>query len=101
MRIIDADALLDYLDEEQPKNWTNSDAEIQQQSDWDTFRFMIDVQPTVANVEADEVVSNANSECGCGGKHEWRVTNNWNNIFGRGVTYTCNKCGQIKDIMYN
>lgn len=59
--------------------------------------------PFIASCDCkfDEVRSNADSECGCGGKHEWRITNNWNNIFGRGVTYTCNKCGQIKDIMWN
>lgn len=55
MRIIDADALLDYLDEEQPENWTNSDAEIQQQIDWGTFKFMIDCQPTIRDIEDSNV----------------------------------------------
>ena len=71
---------------------TDSEAERQQRSDWETFRFMIDAQSTVRDVKEgwicprcgkvnapfmpncdcklDETVSNADSECGCGGKHE-------------------------------
>ena len=51
MRLIDADALLDYLDDEKPLNWTNSEAEIHQQADGEQFKGMIDVQPTISNVE--------------------------------------------------
>lgn len=51
MRLIDAEALLDALDDDPPYNWTDSDAEIQQQVDWEQFRGMINVQPTVSNVE--------------------------------------------------
>ena len=51
MRLIDGDALLDYLDDDPPYNWTGSDSEIQQQADWEQFKGMINVQPTVANVE--------------------------------------------------
>lgn len=47
MRIIDANALLDCLDADQPYNWTDSDAEIQAVADWDTFRSMIVSAPTV------------------------------------------------------
>ena len=51
MRMIDADALLDQLEADQPLNWTGTDAEIQEQADWEQFRGMISVQPTVSNVE--------------------------------------------------
>lgn len=51
MRLIDADALLDYLDDDPPYNWTDSDAEIQAVADWEQFKGMINVQPTVSNVE--------------------------------------------------
>lgn len=51
MRLIDADALLDYLEEDPPYNWTNSDAEIQSVDDWELFKGMINVQPTITNVE--------------------------------------------------
>lgn len=51
MRLIDADALLDYLEEDPPYNWTNSDAEIQSVADWEQFKGMINVQPTITNVE--------------------------------------------------
>lgn len=53
MRIIDANALLDCLDADQPYNRTNSDAEIQATVDWDSFRLMIFGTPTV---EAEPVV---------------------------------------------
>lgn len=51
MRLIDADALLDYLADDPPMNWENSEAQIQQQADWEQFRGMISVQPTITNVE--------------------------------------------------
>lgn len=51
MRIIDANALLDCLDADQPYNWTDSDAEIQAVADWEQFKDMINVQPTITNVE--------------------------------------------------
>lgn len=51
MRIIDADVLLDYLDDVPPLNWTDSDAEIQAVADWEQFKGMINVQPTITKVE--------------------------------------------------
>lgn len=40
--------------------------------------------------------SNANSECGCGGQHEWHISSCWNTIIGSGCTYICSKCGKTK-----
>lgn len=51
MRLIDADAMLDYLDDDPPYNWTDSDAEIQAVADWEQFKSMINAQPTIINVE--------------------------------------------------
>ena len=56
MRLIDADALLDCLGDDPLMNWTDSEAEIQQQADWERFRGMINVQSTITNVE-DVVVA--------------------------------------------
>ena len=50
MRLIDAEALLDYLDDDPPYNWTGSDAEIQAVADWEQFRGIINVQPTITDV---------------------------------------------------
>ncbi len=51
MRLIDADSVLDWLEENWPMVWTDSEAEIQKESDFAWFEAMIDAQPTVANVE--------------------------------------------------
>ena len=48
----------------------------------------------------DEAISNADSECGCGGKHEWHIISNWGNLYSDRVTYICDKCGKIKKV-YN
>ena len=56
MRIIDANALLDCLDADQPYNWTDSDAEIQATVDWDCFRSMIATAPTVERSYIDLLV---------------------------------------------
>ena len=42
VRCIDADALLRLLDEEQPYNWTDSDAERQAVLDWKYFRHVVE-----------------------------------------------------------
>lgn len=47
MRPIDAEALIEYLEEMRPENWCNTDGELQQQNDWDYFRAMIDAFPTL------------------------------------------------------
>lgn len=51
MRLIDADSVLDWLEENWPMVWTDSEAEIQEESDFAWFEAMIDAQPTVSNVE--------------------------------------------------
>lgn len=51
MRIIDANALLDCLDADQPYNWTDSDAKIQAVADWEQFKDMINARPTISGVE--------------------------------------------------
>lgn len=51
MRLIDAEALLDALDDDPPYNWTDSDAEIQQQADWERFRGMVNAQPTASDTD--------------------------------------------------
>ena len=56
MRLIDADAVLDWLDENWPTKWTDTDVEIQKESDFAWFEAMIDAQPTVSNIE-DVVVA--------------------------------------------
>lgn len=42
VRCIDADALLRLLDEEQPYNWTDSDAELQAVLDWEYFHHVVE-----------------------------------------------------------
>ena len=51
MRLIDADSVRDWLEENWPMVWTDSEAEIQEESDFAWFEAMIDAQPTVSNVE--------------------------------------------------
>lgn len=51
MRLIDADSLLEELKDNWPYNWTDSEGEIQEQSDFAWFEAMIDAAPTVSNVE--------------------------------------------------
>lgn len=43
-------------------------------------------------------VSNADSECGCGGKHEWIALSGYSNAYGGGTTFRCAKCGIYKDV---
>lgn len=51
MRLIDADSVLDWIDENWPQNRTDTDTEIQEESDFAWFEAMISAQPTVSNVE--------------------------------------------------
>lgn len=41
----------------------------------------------------NETVSNADSECPCGGGHHWRIMICYDNAVGDGITYICDKCG--------
>ena len=47
MRLIDVDELIDELYQDQPMNWTGSDAEIQECVDWELFRNMVINAPII------------------------------------------------------
>lgn len=47
MRLIDGDELIVKLYQDQPMDWTGSDAEVQELNDWKSFRNMVDNAPTV------------------------------------------------------
>lgn len=47
MRLIDGDELIAKLYQDQPMDWTGSDAEVQELNDWELFRNMVDNAPTV------------------------------------------------------
>lgn len=47
MRLIDADLLMDDLENDKPENWTNSPGEIQEQADWERFYGMVSVANTI------------------------------------------------------
>lgn len=47
MRLIDGDELIVKLYQDQPMDWTGSDAEVQELNDWKLFRNMVDNAPTV------------------------------------------------------
>lgn len=44
-------ALIKQIDEEQPQNWTNSEAEVQEQIDWRYFRSLVATTPAADVVE--------------------------------------------------
>lgn len=54
MRLIDADALLQAIEENSPMNWTDSESEIQADIDYRCFADMVKNQPTAYDV--DEVI---------------------------------------------
>lgn len=47
MRPIDGDELIVKLYQDQPMDWTGSDAEVQELNDWELFRNMVNNAPTV------------------------------------------------------
>ena len=47
MRLIDADKLIVELYQDQPMDWTGSDAEVQEFIDWELFRNMVNNSPTI------------------------------------------------------
>ena len=55
-RYIDADALIELIDEFEPENWTNSDRELQAVNDFELFRSLVKAEPTadVAEVKRGE-----------------------------------------------
>ena len=71
-RYIDADVLLELIDEFEPENWTDSDRELQAVNDFELFRSLVKAEPTADVVEV---------------KHgEWV----WDKRYS---DYTCNLCG--------
>lgn len=50
MRCIDADLLLEEVENNTPLNWTDSERELQEQFDYQVFKHMIEYQPTVDNI---------------------------------------------------
>lgn len=51
-RLIDADALLQAIEENSPMNWTDSESEIQADIDYKCFADMVRNQPTAYDVDA-------------------------------------------------
>lgn len=52
MKLIDADALLQAIEDNSPMNWTDSDSEIQADIDYKCFAEMVKNQPTAYDVDA-------------------------------------------------
>ena len=50
-RYIDANLLLEEIEDNLPINWTDSDRELQEQFDYQVFKHMVDYQPTADVVE--------------------------------------------------
>lgn len=98
MRLIDADALLDCLDDDPPMNWTNSEAEIQQQADWEQFKNMVVDAPTV---DVDVMVNGFTAVCPSGGHHNYRMVAIGSDEVGDRInTYRCSKCGEEFEIKF-
>lgn len=97
-RLIDADALLDCIDNEPPINWTDSEAEIQQQSDWEQFKHMVDNAPTI---ELDAIVDDFSRVCQAKGHHDWRMVAIEHDEAGDRInTYRCLKCGEEFNVKF-
>lgn len=71
VRVIDADKLSAKLYQDQPMNWTGSDAEVQELNDWELFRHMVDNASTV-----DAVVVTRCKDC------KWFADNNGGEWYG-------------------
>lgn len=96
MRLIDADALLDYLDDDPPMNWIDSEAEIQQQADWERFKNMVVNAPTV---DVGIIVDGFNGVCPSRGHHDYRmVAIRHDEVGDRINTYRCSKCREEFDV---
>ena len=50
-RLIDADALIEFIKESRPLNWTDSESELQEDADYNHFIEMVNAQPTAYDVE--------------------------------------------------
>lgn len=51
MRLVDADALLQAIEDNSPMNWTDSESEIQADIDYRCFADMVKNQPTAYDVD--------------------------------------------------
>lgn len=82
-RYIDADVLLELIDEFEPENWTNSDRELQAEDDFELFRSLVKAEPTADVAEV---------------KHgEWKkIDGDWREpSTGRPLTmHQCSCCGE-------
>lgn len=65
MRLIDADALLQAIEDNSPMNWTDSESEIQADIDYKCFADMVKNQPTAYDVDAvvDELKEISKTYC--------------------------------------
>ena len=67
MRLIDVDELIVELYQDQPMDWTGSDAEVQEFIDWELFRDMVINFPTidaVPVVRCKECIHSYDDLCG-------------------------------------
>lgn len=94
-RYIDADVLLELIDEFEPENWTNSDRELQAVNDFELFRSLVKAEPTadVVEVKHSEWIlhkdgSGTCKQCGFTQKNVWDY-DNWQNF--------CGHCGAKMD----
>lgn len=74
-RLIDADALMKELSDIQPYNWTESEAEIQEEADYSLFKSLINSAPTVQDDRPHG---------------EWIEREDWNGD----SYYDCSVCGE-------
>ena len=101
MRLIDADALLDYLDDDPPMNWTDSEAEIQAQADWERFKNMVVNAPTIDPNSKTKQQRGFVDPCKDGKRHDWKkwavsIDAELNTV----TTYRCLKCGETFNIKF-
>lgn len=83
MRLIDADALLDYLGNDSP---------------WGQFKHMVDNMPTI---EPDAIVDDFGRKCPVKGHHDWRMVAIGHNKVGDRIdTYRCSKCGEEFNVKF-
>lgn len=61
-RYIDLDMLMEQLESQEPMNWTDSEAEIQEQADYQAFKNMIENQPIADVVPRSEYDAKAKQE---------------------------------------
>lgn len=95
-RLIDAEALMKELSDIQPYNWTESEAEIQEEADYSLFKSLINSAPTVqADRPHGEWIETSEGTM-CGNCHKFPYDDgeyhiaNWHSDF-------CPNCGCVMD----